>query len=97
MIQKAVDEIMIDLDIKELMSAIKMIDLNAEVSAEKILVVLVFEIDDNSIHIEMALIDQNTIVLLQTIMVRSEIWYLETLIFLLVCCLINIVITDEYS
>lgn len=35
----------------------KMVDLNAELSTEKTMAGLVFEIDDNGIYIEIALID----------------------------------------
>lgn len=39
------------------MSTVKMMDLNTEMFAEKIMTGLVLEIDSNSIHTEMALIE----------------------------------------
>lgn len=50
-----------------------MINLDVEMSAEKIMVTLVFEINDDGIHTEMALIDQDTIILFYVIVVESEI------------------------
>lgn len=41
----------------------KIIDLNAKVFAEKIIIALVFEIDSGSIHIAITLINQNITVL----------------------------------
>lgn len=41
----------------------KMINLNAEISAEKTMTGLVFEIYSNDIHMEMALIDRDITVL----------------------------------
>lgn len=55
---------MIGLDIKKVVFAIKIIDLDTEVFAEKTMVALVFEIDGNSIHMEMTLINEDTIGLL---------------------------------
>lgn len=55
---------MIDLDAKEIMFAIKIIGLNAEIIAEKIMMTLVFEINSSNIHIVITLINQNIILLL---------------------------------
>ena len=73
----------------------KMIDLDAEVSVEKIMMALVFEIDGGGIHMAMTLMNQDTTVLLQ-IVLGSEIRYLGTVIFPLVLCLVDVVIKDEY-
>lgn len=54
---------MIDLDAEEMVSAIKIKDLNTKVSAKKTIMVLVFKIDGHGIHIKMALIDQDIKVL----------------------------------
>ena len=56
MTQKAASEKMIDLD-AVVVSVVKIIDLDAEVSAEKTMVALVFEIDGGGIHTGMVLID----------------------------------------
>ena len=58
-----------------------MIDLDAEVSAEKTMVALVFEIDGDGIHTGMALIDQDTTVLLQIVVLGSEIRCLGAVVF----------------
>lgn len=55
--QKAASEKIIDLDTKEVVSAMKIIDLNIEVSAEKTMVTFIFEIDDSGIYTTMALIN----------------------------------------
>ena len=74
----------------------RMIDLDAEVSAEKTMVALVFEIDGGGIHTAMTLMNQDTTVLLQIVVLGSEIRCLETVVFPLVRCLIDVVIEDEY-
>lgn len=48
---------MIDLDVEEVVFVVKIIDLNTEVSVEKAMVVLVFEIDDSNSHTAMALMN----------------------------------------
>ena len=55
---------MIDLDAKKIVSAMKIIYLDAEVSVEKTMVALVFEIDGSNIHMAMTLMNQDTTVLL---------------------------------
>lgn len=70
--------------------------MDTNVSAKKIMIELIFEIDGNGIHIRIALIDQDKIVLLQIIVLVSEIRWLKTVIFLLVYYLVDIVIEDEY-
>ena len=87
---------MIDLDAEDVMSAVKIIDLHAEVSVEKTIVALVFEIDGGGIHTEIALIKQDTTVLLQIVVLGSEIRYLGSVIFFLVLRLVDIVFEDEY-
>ena len=73
MTQKAVSEKMIDLDAKEVVSAVKIIYLDVEIPIEKIMVALVFEIDSGDIHIAMILMSQDTTVLLQIVMLGSKI------------------------
>lgn len=57
MIQKATSEKIIDLDAKEIELAMKIINLDAEVFTEKIMVTLVFEIDGGHIYMVMILIN----------------------------------------
>ena len=64
---------MIDLNIKEIIFFIKIIDLNGEISTKKVIMVLVFEIDGGSIHIVMALINQDITMLFQIVMLISKI------------------------
>lgn len=87
---------MIDLNAEKVISAIKIIDLDTQVSAQKIMVVFVFEINSGNIYIEIALINQDTIVLFQIIMLGLEIRYFKIVIFFLVCSFINLVIKDKY-
>lgn len=70
----------------------KMIDLNAElkVFAVKTIASLVFEIDGNGRDIKIVLIEIPS--LLGAI--ESEIWSLETVVFLLIPCFVNIVIKE---
>ena len=72
MTQNTALEKLINLDTMVL-SIVKIIDLEAEVFAKKTIVALVFEIDGDGIHMKMVLIDQDTTVLLQTIVLGSEI------------------------
>ena len=87
---------MIDLDTKEMVSAVKIIDLDTEVFAEKIMMALVFEIDGGDIYMEMALMNQDTIVLLQIVVLEFKIRCFGAVIFFLVCRLLDIVIKDKY-
>lgn len=73
MIQNASSKKMIDLDIKEVIFAVKIIDLNAEISTEKVMVVFIFEINCVDIYIAMTLVNQNTIVLFHIIILVFEI------------------------
>lgn len=96
-IQKATSKKMIDLNVGEdLVSAVKIINLDAEISVEKIIVVLIFEIDSNGIYTVMILMNQNTIVLLQIVMLKSEIPYFGTVVFSLVFSLIDIITKEQY-
>ena len=72
----------------------KMIDLDAEVgvSAVKTMAGLVFEIDGDDRNTEIDLIE----VLLQLSAVRSEIRSLETVVFLLVPRLVNVITKKQY-
>lgn len=73
----------------------KMIDLDAEigVSAIKIMVDFVFEIDSNGKDTEIDLIK----VFLQLGIVGFKIWSLKTVVFFLVPCLIDIITKEQYS
>ena len=57
MTQKAASERMMDLDAKKVVSAVKMIYLNAEVSIEKTIVAMIFEIDVGGIYMAMTLMN----------------------------------------
>lgn len=57
MTRKTVFKKMMDLDAEEMVFVMKIIDLNAEVFAEKIIVALVFEINGGGIYTVMALIN----------------------------------------
>lgn len=83
-----------DLNTEKVVSAMKMIDLDAEVLIKKAMVALVFKIDSSNINIVITLINQDTIVLFQIIVLVSKIQYLRTVIFLLVSRLINFVIKE---
>ena len=55
------------------MSAVKMINLDIEVSAEKAMMALIFEIDNSNIHMAMTLMNQDITVLFQIVQLVSEI------------------------
>lgn len=74
----------------------KIIDLDTEVSPEKAIVALVFEIDGGNIHIVMALMNQHIMVLFQIFVLISEIRYLGTVIFFLVSYLVDDVTKEQY-
>ena len=96
MTQKAAFERMKNLDAKEVVSAMKIIDLDAEISAEKAMVPLIFEIDGGGIYMAMALMNQDTTILFQIIVLVSKIRCLKTIIFPLVSCLVDIVTKEQY-
>ena len=96
MTRKAAFEKMMDLDAEEMVSAVKIIDLNAKVSTEKAMVALVFEIDGGGIHMVMALMNKNTTVLFKIVVLGSEIRYLRTVVFPLVLCLVDVVTEEQY-
>ena len=93
---KTAFEKMIDLDAEEMVSTVKIIYLDTEVSVEKTMIALIFEVDIGSNHTAMTLINQDATVLLQIIVLGSEICCLGTVVFPLVFCLIDNVIKDEY-
>lgn len=64
---------MMDLDAKEVLSTVKIIDLDAEVLTEKAMVAFVSEIDSDGIHMAIVLINQYTTVLFQIVVLASEI------------------------
>lgn len=51
----------------------KIIDLDTEVSTEKTIVALVFKIDGGGIYTAIVMMNQNTMVLFQIIVLKSEI------------------------
>lgn len=87
---------MIDLNTEKYMFAIKIIDLNAEMFIEKIILALVFKMNGGGIYMVITLMNYNTTVLLQIFILGFEIWYLGTIIYLLVPCLIHIITKGEY-
>ena len=97
MIQKAAFEKMMDLDAKEVVFAVKIIGLDAEVSVEKAMVALVFEIDGSGIHMAMTLMNQDITVLFQIVVLASKIRCLGTIVFPLVPCLVEVVTEEQYS
>lgn len=88
MTQKAIDEIMISLDVG--MSTVKI----------AVTVGLILEavemIDRDGIYTKIDLIEQNIKVPLQFTVMGSEIQSLETIIVYLVCCLIIFAFKDKY-
>lgn len=48
-----------DLNAKKVVSSIEIINLDVEISAKKIIVALIFEIEIRSIHIKMVMINQD--------------------------------------
>lgn len=64
---------MIDLDAEEIVSVIKIKDLNAKVFAKKTIVALVIKIDGHDIHIKMTLINQDIKVLFWIVILEFEI------------------------
>lgn len=73
--------------------AVKIIDLDAKLSAKKEMVAIVFKIDGGSIYRAIvSLMNQGITVLILIIIEVSEIWCYEIILFLLVFCLANVVI-----
>lgn len=64
---------MIDLEANKVIFIMKIITLNTEIFAEKIMVALIFEINDSSIYMAITFINQNTTVLFQIIILGSKI------------------------
>ena len=89
-------ERIIDLDAENVVFAVKIIYLDANVSSEKIMMALVFEINVGSIYIAITLINQDITVLHQIVVLGSEIWYLGIVVLPLVFHLVDIVIKDKY-
>lgn len=95
-IQKAISKQMINLNAKKIVFAIKIINLDAEMFIEKVIVAFVFKINGGSIYMVMILINQDIMMLCQIIVLVSEIRYLRTIVFLLVFCFINVIIKEQY-
>lgn len=72
-ILKAAFEKIRDLDIKKVVFTIKIINLNIKIFAKKTMMALVFEINNGSIHMIITLMNQDIIVLLQIVVLGSEI------------------------
>lgn len=85
-----------NLDTKKVISIVKIISLDIKLSAEKVIVVLIFEISGGGICIAIFLINQDITMLFQIVVLISKIRYLETIIFFLVSCLVNIIIKEQY-
>lgn len=97
MIRKAASEKIINLNIEEVVSAIKIIYLDAEMFVEKTIVAFIFEMNGSGIHTAIILMSQDITVLLQIIALGSEIRYLRTVVFLLVPCLVNVVTKEQQT
>ena len=74
---------MIDLDNKKLMFARKIIDLDTKAIAKKAIVTHVFEIDGSAIDTAKVLINQDTTMLFQIVMLVFVVCCLRTIVFLL--------------
>ena len=85
-----------DLDAEEVMSIVKIIYLDAEVSVKKTMVALVFEIEGGNIYMTITLMNQDITVLLQIIALGSKIQCLGTIVFSLILCLVDVITKDEY-
>lgn len=57
MTQKAASKMIINLDIKKMVSVVKIINLDAKVSIKKIMVTLIFEIERGGIYTRMTLMN----------------------------------------
>ena len=85
-----------DLNAEDVVSAMKIIYLDTEVSIKKTMVALMFEINGGGIYTAKTLINQDTMMLLQIVVLEFEIRCLETVVFLLVPRFVDVVIKDEY-
>ena len=85
-----------DLNTEEMVFARKIIYLDAKILVEKTMMSFVFEIDGGSIHMVITLINHDKTVLFQIIVLASEIWCLEIVLFSPVFCLVDVVTKDEY-
>lgn len=74
-----------------------MINLDIKISAEKVIVALIFKINSGGIQIIMAFINQNTILLFWIVILMFEIWCLAITIFFLVSYFIDIITREQYS
>lgn len=88
---------MINLNIEEVISAVKIINLDIEISAKKIMIALVFKINNSDIYMTIILINQDIVVPFQIVALEFEIRYLGIIIFLIVSCLIDVVTKEQYS
>lgn len=80
-------EKMINLDDEKVVSVIKIIDLNVKVFIKKIMVAFLLKINSGCIYIT---------VLFQIVILKSNIWYFVTIIFLFVYYLVVVVFIDKY-
>ena len=85
-----------DLDAEEVVFAVKIIGLDTEVFAKKIMVALVFGINSGGIYMAMVSMNQDTTMLFQIVVLASEIRYLGTVVFPLVPRLIDIITQEQY-
>lgn len=89
-------ERIIDLDTEDMVCVKKIIDLNIEVFAKKIIVTLVFRINNSSIYIAMALINQDITVLFYIVILVFKIRCFETVVFFLVSCFTDVTTKKQY-
>lgn len=75
------------------------LDTKVKISAIKIMISLVFEIDGNNKYIKIALIKQTIMVLFQAIIVKSEIRYLKLIMFVvqLIICASLLYLVQDYQ
>lgn len=76
--------------------SVKMIDQDAEVSAKKAIIALIFKIDGGGIHMVIFWINQDTTVLFQIVVLVSKIRYLGAITFSLVSYLADVIIKEQY-
>ena len=81
---------------KVFMITLNISNLNVKITSEKLIVALIFQIDDGNIHMAMTLVNQDITIIFQIVVLKCEIWYLITIIFSLVLYSVDIVTKDKY-
>lgn len=70
-------------------------DIELKIFIVKTMIGLTFEIDNSDTHTKMLLIDHDTLVLLQIVILRSEVQYLGTISFFLVLYFVDVVTKEQ--